>query len=70
MCKKEHIIFLNKEEKEALQKWYDGMYIQDAFPEWNPMEREFLKTGYCPTCQKLLFGANYESDRIRESEGI
>ena len=38
--------------------------IQDLFPELNPVEREFLKTGYCPECQKLLFG-NGKTKRIR-----
>lgn len=38
--------------------------IQNLFPELNPVEREFLKTGYCPECQKLLFG-NGETERVR-----
>ena len=28
------------------------------------MEREFIKTGYCPDCQKELFGTDYTSDDI------
>ena len=42
-------------------------YIQDIFAEFNPMEREFIKTGYCPKCQRLLFGSNYKSKNIRKS---
>lgn len=30
--------------------------IQSMFSTLTPAEREFLKTGYCPFCQKLIFG--------------
>jgi len=38
--------------------------IQRVFPELNPIEREFIKTGYCVECQKMLFGSEYTSDKI------
>lgn len=30
--------------------------IQDALFSFNAFEREFIKTGYCPECQNVLFG--------------
>ena len=38
--------------------------IQNCFPTLNPMEREFIKTGYCPDCQKIIFESDYDSDII------
>ena len=43
-------------------------FVQNLFPEYNPMEREFIKTGYCPRCQKLIFGTDYTSNRIRKEK--
>lgn len=34
--------------------------IQDVFPNLNPAEREFIKTGYCDECQNLLFNCEEE----------
>lgn len=39
--------------------------IQSSFAKLNPMEREFIKTGYCPDCQKKIFDTDYTSDRIQ-----
>lgn len=52
-------------DKVCYEAYLSGMSVQDAFPHLNPVEREFLITGYCPDCQKLLFG-NGVSDRIVE----
>ena len=38
--------------------------IQDIVPDFNPTEREFLISGYCPDCQELLFGQKFKSKRI------
>ena len=65
MCGKAHTMNVDDE---SYFRYIDGALIQDAFPEYNPMEREFVKSGYCPQCQSLLFGAEYETDRIEESE--
>jgi len=35
--------------------------IQNLLPELNPSEREFLISGYCHTCQEMLFGKSYTS---------
>jgi hypothetical protein len=34
------------------------------------MEREFIKTWYCPDCQCYLFECNYTSDKIHNMEGF
>ena len=40
---------------EKYKEWSLGeCYIQDI--PLSPNEREFLKSGYCMKCQKLLFG--------------
>ena len=39
--------------------------IQNVFPELNPAQREFIKTGYCSDCQHLLFCSDY---KIEEGE--
>lgn len=56
MCKHGHYIQLTIEQARKLSDYRDGGFIQEIFPELNAVEREFIKTGYCPTCQELLFG--------------
>ena len=52
---------------ENVTKYFFGdMLIQDAFPGLNATEREFVKSGYCPDCQQLLFG-NSDTDKIVRS---
>lgn len=66
MCGKIHQMTLTKDEGLKFEKWeYEGLLIQDCFPDFNPMEREFIKTGYCPYCQKLIFGTECDSKRIK-----
>lgn len=36
--------------------------IQDVFPNLNPEEREFIKTGYCDDCQNILFNIEDEEE--------
>lgn len=38
--------------------------IQEIVPDFNPTEREFLISGYCPDCQEMLFGVKHKSKRI------
>lgn len=65
MCGEKHQMELTKDEGLRFERWeYEGLLIQEAFPGFNPMEREFIKTGYCPDCQSLLFGTDYKSERI------
>ena len=43
------------ETNKAIQEWEKGnIFLQDI--PLPPNKREFLKTGYCFECQKLLFG--------------
>lgn len=57
MCGYESKLFVDTD------KYYHYMHskelIQDVFPELNPAQREFIKTGYCSECQHLLFGSRY-----------
>ena len=39
--------------------------IQELYSELNSCEREFIKSGYCPKCQEMLFG-NGETKLINE----
>ena len=63
MCGETHYIEVNED------KYYEYEFsralIQDVFPELNPHEREFIKTGYCPKCQELLFGIAYDGKKIK-----
>lgn len=63
MCGSTHWMRINGEQYEKYK--YGGMLIQDAFLKLNPAEREFLKTGYCPECQELLFGVTYDGKKIK-----
>ena len=63
MCGSTHWMRINGEQYEKYK--YGGVLIQDAFPELDPFEREFIKTGYCPECQELLFGTTYNGSKIK-----
>ena len=48
---------------EQLFKYENSMaLIQDVFPNLNPAEREFIKTGYCDDCQNILFNIEDEEE--------
>lgn len=40
---------------DRVQKWMNGMLIQDAFPEMPVEDRELLISGTCPECWDKLF---------------
>lgn len=64
MCGKESHLPLSDEELFALRSYLiRGGYIQNWLITLNKCEREFIKTGYCPKCQELIFG-NGETKRI------
>lgn len=42
--------------KKAWNEWRNGMLVQDAFPDLNPEEREFIMTGMLPGEWDELFG--------------
>ena len=73
MCGHQHFVKLTEVEYEQYKKYIVyGRLIQDTLPDTNPTVREFLKTGYCPGCQELLFGKSeqkelfFSYDDIRE----
>lgn len=64
MCGKDSQIMLSDDEIDAFYEYLRGdTPIQECLPGLNRCEREFLKSGYCPGCQELLFG-NGETERI------
>ena len=66
MCHYEHSIELDDAAYKRF-KFGEGL-IQDLLPELDDFEREFMKTGYCPKCQELLFGRKYTGTLIKEAE--
>lgn len=67
MCHRTATLSLTYEELNKVILYQNGYIkglIQDIFPKFNPVEREFVKTGYCVACQQLLFGSNLSSKRI------
>lgn len=64
MCGRVCELKLDESQLEKLIEYDNGgILIQDAFPEFNPTEREFIKLGYCPECQEMIFG-NGETAKI------
>lgn len=61
MCGRRTYLRMTEEEK---AQWHEyicyGEYIQDRFPDMDVQKREFIKSGYCPDCQKTLFGTEYD----------
>jgi hypothetical protein len=43
-CKVETIIFL---EREDLDRWIGGQHVQNVWPNFTPMQRETIMTGFC-----------------------
>ena len=44
-----------------ISAYQSGVLIQDAFPNLDADDREFIKTGYCQKCMDVLFApAGYE----------
>lgn len=56
MCGKICYIQLTEEQYGQMKKNELGIKpIQEALSSMDPFQREFLKTGYCPQCQEMLF---------------
>lgn len=51
-CQESYTIFLNQKHYNA---WYNGAFIQDAFPYLTTGQREMIKTGYHSNCFDKLF---------------
>lgn len=64
ICGRESYLELTDSELEAYRGYLaGGQLIQECLPTLNRCEREFLKSGYCKDCQKLLFN-NGKSAKI------
>lgn len=61
MCGRRTYLRMTEEEK---AQWHEyicyGGYIQDRFPNMDAQKREFIKSGYCPDCQKALFSTEHK----------
>lgn len=69
MCGENNYLRLEEEEVRKYHLYEAGMgLVQTLFPNLNPAEREFIKSGYCLKCQALLFGTNFKSDRIGKED--
>ena len=55
MCEKEVAIRMSNEDYERFR--FGSGLIQERLPNVGAVEREFLKTGYCHSCQKKIFGS-------------
>ena len=64
MCVANKYMRLTKDDVKGIEEYESGVLIQSALPLMNPMEREFIITGYCPKCQTMLFGTTSTSNRI------
>lgn len=53
ICDDEHEVEVGMEQYEA---WQNGELIQNAMPQLTSVEREQLISGFCPCCQKKIFG--------------
>lgn len=75
MCGQKTYLRMTEEEENQWRKYvcFSG-HIQDRFPDMDVQKREFIKSGYCPDCQKTLFGTEYDRsdfimvDDIEEGE--
>ena len=64
LCGDIYEINLTPDETARYRKYCEGKgYIQELLYTLNPVEREFIKSGYCPVCQKAIFD-NDKTDRI------
>jgi hypothetical protein len=53
---------------DALQRFRDGGFPQDCFPDLPAAQREFLISGICPTCWNDMFPAEDDDDAEGHSE--
>lgn len=61
MCGRGTYLRMTEEEENQCRKYACfGGHIQDRFPDMDVQKREFIKSGYCPDCQKTLFGTEYD----------
>ena len=67
MCRE--IVYMDNVDEHAYNAWKnEGKLIQDAFPNMNAEEREFIMTGYCFECQEMLFANPFEDEEETETD--
>lgn len=65
MCQADNVLLATAEESDKIDEYIEGNgLVQNVLSFLNPLEREFIKTGYCPACQKKLFQTNFTTDRL------
>lgn len=70
MCSGRWSIELSEDQERRFFEYKSsGKLIQDALPDLNAVEREFLKSGYCPECQKEIFDCD-ETDKIHKVKEV
>lgn len=52
----------------AYGRWLAGIRIQEAFPHLSSAEREWVKSGYCPTHMEILFGGARAEPQTTETQ--
>lgn len=55
----------NDQERRLFEYRNKGQLIQEALPDLNNVEREFIKSSWCPECQEEIFG-NGETNKIKK----
>lgn len=60
MCGRRTYLRMTEEENQWRKYVCFSGHIQDRFPDMDVQKREFIKSGYCPDCQKTLFGTEYD----------
>jgi hypothetical protein len=59
VCDKFEVLTLNRQ---AVERWQDGEYIQNAFPDMSDGDRELLISGTHSECWDKLFSAEGDDE--------
>lgn len=65
MCGNKYLLRISEMRYDQYKKYvvyHSRELIQKALPDFDKFEREFIKTGYCPKCQKKIFSAKLPKD--------
>lgn len=70
LCQAEFGLGLTEEEADRYQNYLAGSEeLEEALPQLNVFEREFLLTGMCPACQCRIFKKELPEDMSRWQQG-
>lgn len=70
MCSALSQVYLNDRESREYLKHNRDKHIQDILPNTPAAVREILLSGYCISCQNLLFCSDYVADELGVKYGI